>query len=359
MNRSFVSRFFLAAITMAISLTSLHTPFAHAAQPREQRALVPVPNPNFLPIGALNMSPANISRLEQVIPAVPVPEEFFYRRDNNNMISPILSPDMANGIIQSQVAPTAVSYLASYMKSPYILLIVGEGMALSYLLMGQQTLPQNMLPALMNEFQNQLPLLGVAAARGAVTAVAEVGSIRIAQSRYASYLKPLMIGAEVAGAASAYFSPDLTDTQKALTYAGVAASITPIISSMLTSQPQLAVPQKIKQGMVVRAQEKARQKAAGVAVALIAVGAAATTIQAWHEGNLSAETQVLAGVALSQMASLAQEWSIYEYSYRATKQVLHVGVQITNYMVPEPIKLRCSRLVTGMFNAFGWGAGNN
>lgn len=345
MNRSFVSRFFLAAITSAIFLSPLHAAQAPSGRGREL-----IVAPHLAPMGALNMSPANITTLAEAMPAIPIPARFFPQNTPANLVS---------GIIESQVAPTAVSYLASYMKSPYILLIVGEGMALSYLLMGQQTLPQNTLPALMNEFQNQLPLLGVAAARGAVTAVAEAGSMRIAQSRYASYLKPLIIGAEVAGAASAYFSPDLTDTQKALTYAGVAASITPIITSMLASQPQLAVPQKIKQGMVIRGKEKFNQKAAGVAVALIAVGAAATTIQAWHEGNLSAETQMLAGVALSQMASLAQEWSVYEYGYRATKQVLNAGVQITNYMVPEPIKLRCQRLVSGMFNAFGWGAGNN
>jgi len=357
MNRSFVSRFFLTAITMAL-LSPLHAPHVHAAQPREPQALIPVSKPDFLPIGTINMSPTNISTLAEAMPGVPVPERFFYR--NNNMMSPILPPDLVSGIIQSQVAPTAVSYLASYMKNPYILLAVGEGVAISYLLMGEQAaLPQNILPAFKQEFENQLPVLGVAAAKGALTALSEAGMARVSASRYSSYLKPLIIGTEVVGAVSAYYSPHMTDTEKALTYATVAASITPVLSNMFTAQQELTVKQKMKQGIVARAQEQVKHRGANVAVALIALGAAATTFQAWQSGDLSAETQMLAGVTLGQVAAMAQEWSVYEYGYRATKQVVNAGAYVASYIQPVNIKQHCHRLVSGMFNAFGWGSARN
>jgi len=272
----------------------------------------------------------------------------------------LVTSSFPDSLVKGYAAPLTVSTLATFMKNPYILLMVSEGIAVAYLLLGNQIMPTGAAQGYLDSFNKGI---GMSAASGAVSALARTASTSLVSSAESAYVKPLVIGGALVGAATAYFSPTLSDEQKAIAYAGLVATAMPVVEQMCASVVQSMAPaeqktitQKIKQGTQARQRaaraEQTKERVATIAVALIALGGALTTVQAYHEGTLSPETQLLAGITLSSAVNIVRDSVVYEYGYRAVQQ----GSQIVTHIIAEPVKEYGQRLIDGVFNAFGWGA---
>lgn len=267
----------------------------------------------------------------------------------------------ADTLVKSYAAPLAVSTVAMYMKNPYVLLLVSEGIAVSYILLGQQIVPTQVTQSYLDTFNKSLLL---SAATGATSALARTASTSLVRSAESGYVKPLVLGGALAGAATAYFSPALSDDQKAIAYAGLVATAMPVIEQMcasvvqsLTPVEQKDVAKKITQAKLGKERAhsgQTKERVANIAVALIALGGVMTTVQAYQEGTLSSETQVLAGVTLASAVTIARESVLYEYGYRATQKSIAAGSKIVTQVITQPVKQYGQQLIDGVFHAFGW-----
>lgn len=277
------------------------------------------------------------------------------------------SPDMGqlisafpDALISKNIVPSALSALATNMKHPYLLLAVGEGIAITYFLLAQQMIPSQAAQAYFDSLNKNLI---VSAIKGSAVVLAKTGSAQMIASSGSPYIKPLLVGGALVGFATAYFSPTLSDDQKAVAYAALVAACAPVVDEMCASwsansTQQQTVAQKIgkakKNKQRVDAAVQNKQRSTNVAIALLALSGVVTTVQAYQEGTLSADMHLLAGITLSSAVALARETVLYEYGYRATQKSIAVGSQIVTHVIAEPVKQYGQRLVDGVFNAFGW-----
>lgn len=267
-----------------------------------------------------------------------------------------------DALISKNIVPSALSALATNMKNPYLLLAVGEGIAITYFLLGQQMIPSQAAQAYFDSLNKNLI---VSAIKGSVVVSAKTASAGMITSSGVPYIKPLLIGGALAGFATAYFSPTLSDDQKVVAYAGLVAACSPIVDDMYAlflgknSTGQQTIAQKVgktkKNKQRIHAAVQKTERSTNIAIALLALGGVVTTVQAYQEGTLSADMHLLAGITLSSAVALARETVLYEYGYRATQKSIAVGSQIVTHVIAEPIKQYGQWLVDGVFNAFGWG----
>jgi hypothetical protein len=283
------------------------------------------------------------------------------RGDTHNQLITASFPD---SLVKSYAAPLAVSTIASYMKNPYLLLVVSEGIAVAYFLSAQQDIPSSAAQAYFNSFNNSLALSAVT---GSVSALARTTSTSLVSSAQSAYVKPLVLGGALLGAATAYFSPALSDDQKSVAYAGLVATAMPVVERMcasvvqsLTLPEQKGVAKKVQEGKYIADHTtgggQTKERVTKLAVALIALGGVVTTVQAYQEGTLSPETQLLAGLTLSSAVHIARESVVYEYGYRAAQHGIAAGSRIVTNIIAEPVKQYGQWLIDGVFNAFGWQA---
>lgn len=270
-----------------------------------------------------------------------------------------------DALVASYAAPNAVYAVATSMKNPYLLLTVSEGIAIAYLLLASQTMPDKSAPAAyLESFTKSIPLSAVS---GGVATLASSASSATLLASQSVYTKPLMLGGAVAGVAVAYFSPDLSDDQKSIAYAGLVAASMPVVQDMCSAAMGYVAPvaghKKIKQKMAagIQSREKARaaaqtkERVSSLAVALIALGGVVTTVQAYQEGTLSPQTQLIAGITLSTAVDIARQAVVYEYGSRAAQKAVTVGSTIVTHLIAEPATTYGRRVIDGLFNAFGWG----
>lgn len=322
--------------------------------------------------GSLTAAEQHVVRVNQTLPDVaslmnvtPVA--------SRDMVSVAQMPEISgqalaifpNALVASYAAPTAVSALATSMKNPYLLLAVSEGVAIAYLLLASQAIPDKGAPAAyLESFTKSIPLSAVTGSVATLAGSASFATLLASQSVYA---KPLMLGGAVAGVAVAYFSPNLSDDQKSIAYAGLVATSMPIVQDMCNAAMQYVAPaaghkkikQKITAGIQSREQARAaaqtKERVSSLAVALIALGGVVTTVQAYQEGTLSPQTQLIAGITLSTAVDIARQAVVYEYGARATQKAITVGSNIVTHLIAEPVTTYGRRVIDGVFNAFGWG----
>jgi hypothetical protein len=312
----------------------------HAAQPHQ---LVPIAPTFNLPTGVINVTPTNMTSFN----LAPVPAE---------LLTSNLSEGLVTSVVQSQVVPFAIATLAAQMKNPYILLVAAQGVAVAYYLSGSPVVPQNMGQQLLQSMENNMALIAAPAVKGAVVSAAGSLSLKLVGSQYSGYMKPLIAGGSIIGAGAAYFSPNLSDQEKAIAFAGVSAAIGPVVQNIIA--PLISKAGTSLQQKAIALAEMAQEKKAvsAVAVALIALGGVVTTVQALQTGEIDLAAQAMAGVTLANVLALSQEWAVYEYGYRATQKVMNIGSKVMTHIISEPIKESGRRIMNGVWNAFGWGS---
>lgn len=297
------------------------------------------------------------SAVQQLIPNLNqlIDQSLSFAPAVKSFLDPYLTQEAMNSVVKGQAFPLVIGTAAYYMKKPYILICVAEGVAIAYFLAGSQVAPASMGAKLIASFQeNAVPLIKAPVVEGVVSALVSTVSIKLVGSEYSGFVKPLIVGGAIVGAAMACFLPNVSDEQKALAYGSASAAIMPVM------QPMIDIVSQSAQGAIsfpkidISEMTPNQKKGGAVAVALIALGGLATTIHALHAGDLSPETQMLAGVTIAQALAMGERSAVYEYGYRGAKKVVDVGANIVSQINFEPIKERARRLVNGVFNAFGW-----
>lgn len=276
----------------------------------------------------------------------------------------VQAPAFPDSLVMQNAVPLALSTLASTMKDPYILLAVSEGVALAYLVFGQQI---DVADSAVQSYLSSFNTAGIAtsALTATVSAVTKTSSASLIASSSSSFIKPLIITGSLVGAATAFFAPGLSDHQKSLAYAGLVSAATPVVADICSSLlkkrhpvKEKAVVQKVRDAQAEKARiryfAKAEDHITTFAVALISLASLMTTVQAFQEGTLSEQTQLLAGFTLAQAVNLARETVMYEYSYRATTKGLEFGSKIVTHSILEPVREYGKRIIGGVFRAFGW-----
>lgn len=276
----------------------------------------------------------------------------------------VQAPSFADSLVMNTTIPLALSTLASTMKTPYILLAVSEGVAFAYLLFGEGVdVSDSAVQSYLSSFQTDR--ITTAALTAIVSTVAKTSSTSLMASSSSSFVKPLILTGSLVGAATSFFASGLSDHQKSLAYAGLVSAATPVVADICSSLLKKRHPvkaktivQKIKDAQAAKARiryfAKAEDHITTFAVALISLTSFMTTIEAFQEGTLSPQTQLLAGLTLAQAVSMAREKVMYEYSSRVTKKGLEFGSNIISHTIVEPIREYGKRIIGGVFQAFGW-----
>ncbi|HEV2601591.1 MAG TPA: hypothetical protein VGT41_04790 [Candidatus Babeliales bacterium] len=293
-----------------------------------------------------------------------------------------LSEDLLSKVVAGHVIPNAVSILASYMKNPYILLMVTEGVAVAFALSGQPILPKNMAQQFITALPQKLAMIAAPAAIGAIGGAGEVVATRLTSfdKKYNVYIKPLLAGGAVAGIATSMFSGKLSDQGKALAFAGLYGVATPVLNDMFayvqnlvspsTPMQQPAAPNQ-KIGITAKTMALLKKLKTPIAIALISLGAVATA-QTFEFGQLSLESQALGGMTLAQIVALTELTVAREYGYRATKRIANAVGDATGSIAKKVVQSKPAefvsniiatpktygeQIVNGISSIFNWAVG--